>query len=76
MSTESDIVISGMRICAALLFMALVSPNPTHFETQTLADDLAGGYQVVACDVNGDGRQDLIAVASNMTDLIWFENPT
>jgi len=47
-----------------------------HFEKQTLADDLAGGYQVIACDVNGDGKEDLIALASNMTDLLWFENPT
>lgn len=55
--------------------MTLVSPHPMHFEKQTLADDLAGGYQVIACDVNGDGKQDLIALASNMADLVWFENP-
>ena len=47
-----------------------------HFEKQVLADDLAGGYQVIACDVNGDGKLDLIALASDMQDLFWFENPT
>ncbi len=47
-----------------------------HFEKRVLADDLTGGYQVVACDVNGDGKLDLIALASDMTDLVWFENPT
>ncbi len=47
-----------------------------HFEKQILANDLAGGYQVIACDVNGDGKLDLIALASDMPDLAWFENPT
>ncbi len=47
-----------------------------HFEKQVLADDLAGGYQVTACDVNADGKLDLIALASDMRDLFWFENPT
>lgn len=50
--------------------------HPLHFEKHALADDLAGGYQVIACDVNGDGKQDLIALASDMPDLVWFENPT
>jgi hypothetical protein len=45
------------------------------FEAHTIATDLMGGYQVVACDVNNDGKPDLIALASNMTDLVWFENP-
>ena len=50
--------------------------TPMEFRAHTIADDLAGGYQVVACDVNHDGKMDLIAVASSMTELIWFENPT
>jgi hypothetical protein len=52
------------------------SARPMHFERRVLADDLTGGYQVIACDVNGDGRLDLIALASDMTDLVWFENPS
>ena len=45
------------------------------FEPHTLATDLTGGYQVVACDVNNDGKLDLIALASGMSELVWFENP-
>jgi hypothetical protein len=45
------------------------------FEEHTVATDLTGGYQVVACDLNHDGKLDLIALASNMTELVWFENP-
>ncbi len=55
---------------------AVAAPRAMHFEKRLLADDLKGGYQVVACDVNGDGKLDLIALASDMTDLVWFENPT
>ena len=44
-------------------------------EAHTLATDLTGGYQVVACDVNNDGKPDLIALASGMSDLVWYENP-
>jgi hypothetical protein len=44
------------------------------FEEHTIATDLRGGYQVVVSDINHDGRPDLIALASGLTDLIWFEN--
>ena len=59
----------------ALFAVAGATAQPMHFEKRVLADDLAGGYQVVACDVNGDGKLDLIALASDMTTLVWFENP-
>lgn len=48
---------------------------PARFVEHTIATDLAGGYQVVVSDVNHDGKPDLIAVASGMHELIWFENP-
>ncbi len=60
----------------AFLAIAAAAAQPMHFEKRVLADDLAGGYQVVACDVNGDGKLDLIALGSDMTDLVWFENPS
>jgi aldos-2-ulose dehydratase/isomerase family protein/VCBS repeat protein len=49
---------------------------PPEFRAHTIATDLRGGYQVVPVDVNHDGKIDLIALASGMTDLVWFENPT
>ncbi|HSU30168.1 MAG TPA: hypothetical protein VLJ11_02935 [Bryobacteraceae bacterium] len=65
-----------MRVLAYLLALGLFAPLPMHFEKSILANDLPGGYQVIACDVNADGNQDLIALASNMPDLLWFESPT
>ena len=45
------------------------------FREHTIAEDLKGAYQVVAVDLNKDGRPDLIALASNLSELVWFENP-
>ncbi len=59
-----------------IVFSQMAFPKAMHFEKQTLADDLTGGYQVIACDVDGDGKLDLIALASDLPDLVWFENPT
>ncbi len=42
---------------------------------ETLANDLRGGYQVLAVDLNRDGRVDLVALASGLDHLDWFENP-
>src|SRR5262249_17260298 len=48
----------------------------TSFVEHTIATGLRGGYQVVVADLNHDGKPDLIALASGLTDLVWFENPT
>jgi len=62
-------------ILAALLPALLAAAGPVSFRSHTLATDLRGGYQVVAFDVNRDGKTDLIALASGMTELVWFEAP-
>ncbi len=46
------------------------------FAAHTIAGDLKGGYQVVVADMNNDGKPDLIALASGMTELVWYENPS
>jgi len=45
------------------------------FTEHTVATGLTGGYQVAAVDMNHDGKTDLVALASGMTELVWFENP-
>lgn len=57
-------------------FVFVITAPAAQFEAHTIATDLAGGYQVVACDLNQDGKPDLIALASNMPELVWYENPT
>ena len=58
-----------------LAFVYSLSAELPRFATHELATDLKGGYQVVVADVNGDGKPDLIGLASGMPDLVWFENP-
>src|SRR5262249_29638654 len=48
---------------------------PAKFIEHTIATDLRGGYQVVVADINHDGKPDLIALASGLNELVWFENP-
>jgi hypothetical protein len=49
---------------------------PWNLVPHTVATDLRGAYDLVAVDMNKDGRADLLAVASATQDLVWFENPT
>src|ERR1019366_1610703 len=58
-----------------LLCGALSAAPPVRFAEHTVATGLTGGYQVVAVDMNHDGKIDLVALASGMTELGWFENP-
>jgi len=58
-----------------LLPLSALCAGGPRFEEHLLASDLKGGYQVVAFDVNRDGRTDVIALASGMEDLVWYRNP-
>jgi hypothetical protein len=50
--------------------------NKPGFREHAIAADLKSGYQVVAADLNHDGKPDLIALSSTMNELVWYENPT
>lgn len=67
-----------MRLLLPLVALATLAHAQTkfaQFEARVLAADLRGGYQVVATDINKDGKLDLVALASGMTELLWFEAP-
>ena len=66
-----------MRYFALLsLGCALNAAQLPQFAEHTIATGLKGGYQVVVADLNHDGKPDLIALASGMPELVWYENPT
>ena len=44
------------------------------FTAHEIATGLRGGYQVVVADLNKDGKPDIIALASGLPELLWFEN--
>lgn len=64
------------RCCTLLACGFLLHGADARFREHTIASDLAGGYQVVAADLNHDGRLDLIALSTRAHELVWFENPT
>ncbi len=66
----------GPFILGALTLVPVTAGAQLTFTPHTIATELDGGYQVVAADLNADGRPDLIAIASRLTELLWFENPT
>jgi hypothetical protein len=68
---------STLRIAAASAALgacALAQPA-AKFQAHEVATGLRGGYQVVIADLNHDGKPDLIALASGLTELAWYENP-
>lgn len=56
--------------------LCIRSAGAAEFVPHEIATGLKGGYQVIAADLNGDGKPDLIAVAPGTNDLVWFENPS
>jgi hypothetical protein len=48
---------------------------PAPFYPHVVSTGLRGGYQVVATDMNKDGKVDLIGVGSQNPELVWYENP-
>lgn len=53
----------------------LGTPAPARFTEHTIDTGLTEGYQVVIADLNHDGKPDIIALASGLHELRWYENP-
>jgi hypothetical protein len=49
--------------------------SATGFITHPIDTGLTGGYQVVVADLNRDGKPDIIALATGLKELRWYENP-
>jgi len=43
--------------------------------TRHVIDDFQSGYQAVALDVDGDGREDVAALSTGGSELVWYRNP-
>ena len=46
------------------------------FREHVVTQSIQFGYQLVAADLSGDGKKDLIAVDERATEVAWFENPS
>lgn len=58
-----------------IFLFAMTAFSQAKFTAHEIATGLRGGYQVVVADMNHDGKPDLIALASGLTELDWYENP-
>jgi hypothetical protein len=56
--------------------VSLLAQDLPRFREQVITRTLKFGYQLVAADLNRDGKKDLIAVDERATELAWFQNPT
>ena len=77
-------------LIAALTVLAVAASKPSmarlvpkrsaRAEGQFIAHEidtgLTGGYQVVVTDMNHDGKPDILAIASGLHEVDWYENPT
>jgi hypothetical protein len=59
-----------------LLHASLPARDLPQWQQTTITNSIRMGYQLVAADLNRDGRQDLIVVDERGTELAWYENPT
>jgi hypothetical protein len=54
---------------------APIAPLKGPFIAHMIATGVTGGYQLIAADINHDGKTDVIGLSQH-GDLVWYENPT
>ena len=54
----------------------LLAQDLPRFNEQVITREIKFGYQLVAADLNGDGKKDLIAIDERASEVAWFENPS
>jgi hypothetical protein len=65
-----------LAVAAAVAAASAQAPSPAvQFVAHEIGTGLRGGYQVVVTDLNKDGRPDVLALASGIPDLVWYQNP-
>ena len=84
MRAQTSFTLIGTTVFSLAVWAGQAPPQPAAapppgpaapFYPHIVATGLRGGYQVLATDLNKDGRVDLIGLGSQMTELLWYENP-
>ncbi len=73
----ATMVVAGVVAIGPMVPVVAQTAPPVRFQEHVVAQQIAGGYQVIASDLNKDGRLDLIGLGlSAKGELAWYENPT
>ncbi|MDE0479716.1 MAG: VCBS repeat-containing protein [Gammaproteobacteria bacterium] len=65
----------GCAVAALCMAAGSAAQDLPEFDRQVLDEEFQGGYGVDFADIDGDGRTDLVAWATNPGQLAWFRNP-
>jgi len=68
-------LIAALAVTRPLVHAQAPAAGTTGFVAHEIGTALRGGYQVVIADLNKDGKPDIIALASGIPELVWYENP-
>jgi hypothetical protein len=77
---KTSVLLAVASFGASAVVLAAQSSNDAgkevRFSAHEIGTGLRGGYQVIVTDLNKDGRPDIIALASGMPELVWYQNPS
>jgi hypothetical protein len=75
MAAASFALLCGGAAYSAAPTVAPTSGTNNPFVAHIIATGVTGGYQVIAADINHDGKTDVIGLSQH-GDLVWYQNPT
>ncbi len=66
----------GLAVALIMVNAEIPAQDLPRFREKVISKEIQFGYQLIAADLNGDGKKDLIAIDERATEVAWFENPT
>ena len=65
-----------IRPAIALALPLLLHASDSGFQEHVVENELPSGYQVLAVDLSGDGRPDIVGLSQRSDTLYWYQYPS